>query len=166
MTGTANVFLSTTTANGQAELAQTTTISSQSQAYKTVMYYQQDAASNDLVWYGGPDYTLTPPVPTVPGSWAKGVSFTTQSTDQTGQQVTVSLKVIGTETVSVPLGRFQTWKVTASQDIKGFENTTGTYWYAPQIGTYVKVVFNSTSNAGGSYDYSLDLTSTSVPLTQ
>ena len=77
-----------------------------------------------------------------------------------------TLTIVGTEKVKTPLGTFDTWKVEAKPDGQTqFFQVSGTYWYAPQLGIYVRahVVISSVDpEIGGETD--ITLKSTNIPL--
>jgi hypothetical protein len=60
-----------------------------------------------------------------------------------------SLKVIGEESIRVPAGTYQTWKIVANvseaRSGQWYERLTGTYWYSPASRRIVKMHFNSKS---------------------
>jgi hypothetical protein len=75
-------------------------------------------------------------------SWGATVERTT------GETLDELYTVVGTETVSVPAGSFDTYKISVSGKIGGYP-ATGTEWYAPQAGTMIKAVYVATDTDQG-----------------
>lgn len=72
------------------------------------------------------------------------------------------LEIVGTEIIVSRAGTFNTWKVRVTpSNTPALAPSTGTYWYAPQLGNFVRAEM---SLAGGSTE-AMILTSTNVSLT-
>jgi hypothetical protein len=105
-------------------------------------YFRQDPAS------GGISYTslgnfgaLREPVENLPGTWTTGLQFERTMTGTNDQTVHMQFAILGVEMVECPLGRFQTWKTAITYEYPrtgGTWRSEGTYWYAPELGSYIK----------------------------
>lgn len=114
-------------------------------------YYQTQDAGGTLWEYGGEDsdgvYWVTSPVsgrvvdypsPMVQGtSWGENTMYSNGDTDN------ASATIVGTETVSVSAGVFETYKAIGNANFGGYPATT-TEWIAPQIGGMVKGIMLAT----------------------
>ena len=74
-------------------------------------------------------------------------TFTTNTTSPTqtisfadGSTATYTFKVDGQQSVTVPLGTFTAYIVTSSLTFSPTNKRVGTYYYVPELGTYVKSV--------------------------
>jgi hypothetical protein len=134
----------------------------------TARYYAQNAITGDaaLTLDGGgvPFLNLTA---VIPGNWRLGILQEQTVATQGGPPSRVTFAVVGTETVHIPAGTFETWKTTQYQKGDSFE-INGVYWWAPQVGTFVKaeytVKLSTGPTAGETEKYALEMTSTNVPL--
>ena len=84
------------------------------------------------------------PQPFLPGKWQDGLEFKTQTEYGDGVRETTEWKIVGSEIVDTPAGRFATWKVeerterTATNPLLPEGLQTSTKWFAPQLGSFVK----------------------------
>jgi hypothetical protein len=71
-----------------------------------------------------------------------------------GSPLSVTARVLRTETITVPAGTFFTYVVERrSHPSNDFSESVSTFWFAPSVGTVVKQVNNSTSaGSRGSFD--------------
>lgn len=142
----------------------TTTAVQGGQNSTTSRYYIQSPSTADLLLLDESEPANNEPVLTVPGTWALGISFDKTIPNNNGGNH-VSFVITDQEQVSVPAGRFQAWKTVMTQSTS-FYNTSGTYWYAPEVGQFVKAEFSTSFTqgefAGQSYRYNAELKSTNV----
>lgn len=85
----------------------------------------------------------------LPGAWSEGTNLDYRL-NVVGRpegwptlEEAATVTVLGTEEVETPLGRFATWKVHVQYDVTALTKGGGveaTYWYAPQLGAFVKLV--------------------------
>ncbi len=74
-----------------------------------------------------------------------------------------SFRVEGVDTVAVPAGTFRAWRVQVAEGTAD-GSIDGTYWYAPQIGGYVRAEITTTAPAPQPpLRYWLELTQAQVP---
>lgn len=113
--------------------------------------------------------TSQPPV-FLPGKWQSGLQFNTETTYDDGATERGDWKILGTEIVDTPAGRFATWKVNEQVDMTGnasnpLGDTTqhGIYWYAPQLGSFVKAEVKQTMLGGIVLTMNFLLQKTTVP---
>jgi hypothetical protein len=69
-----------------------------------------------------------------PGYWAEGIDILGSGS---------RFQVVAKEIVTVPLGRFETWKVTLTQNNSNFK-LDGTYWYVPDLGNWIRAQWTYT----------------------
>lgn len=112
-------------------------------------YCTQDP--DGTVWtHGGQDngqtYWITDPstgrYKSMASPLSQGISWGTHVTENPGSSYDTSSVVIGTETVSVPAGSFQTFKTNISGMVGGVP-TSGQEWYCPQLGNVVQRVITA-----------------------
>lgn len=106
------------------------------------------------------------------GNWVEGAKLSYKIVYENDPAIyprqgrAATLTIVGTEKIKTPLGTFETWKVQSEMNGPTVPNQiTGTYWYAPQLGTYVRaheVLSSNDPEQGGEYD--ITLTSTNIPL--
>lgn len=117
-----------------------------------------------------PERPLITPQTVLFGSWTQGAKLSYkllyQNEDAVYPSEAATLTILGTERVKTPLGTFDTWKV--QSELNGPTapyQITGTYWYAPQLGTFVRaheILGGADLEVGSEYD--ITLKSTNVPL--
>jgi hypothetical protein len=173
LSGTATGSVAQTTLNGQAVLAQSFTLNltadGQPLTFNVVRYLVQDPNTGDLLLVGEEDdennqRLLTTPVLYFPGTFGTNVSYTQTRQYTDGETSQISFSVQGTETVSVPAGRFETWRCLETET-EGQNVANTTYLIAPQLGTPVKITNTSTDPITGlTITVDARLTSTNVPL--
>ncbi|MBP6963921.1 MAG: hypothetical protein KBC96_05885 [Armatimonadetes bacterium] len=107
-------------------------------------YEYQDAAG--CVWdYGGDDddgvFWVDVPLAgrdlRIPSPMYNGTSWGGYCHYTNGKSSNNAYVVVGTETISVPAGRFETFRITSSGSFSGYP-AIGMYWYAPHLSTAVK----------------------------
>jgi hypothetical protein len=123
-------------------------------------YLEQDLSTSDLKIrrLGNTEFPEKPF--SAPGAWSIGKSFSWSL-----KGLSVTFKIEGQEEVQVPLGKFMAWRVKQSQDTSSVK-VTGIYWYAPDVGTWVKAEYTTTFTEGQykgqSYFYNAYMLSTNV----
>lgn len=151
--------------DGETFLDLTTVAILDGRSFRGTSYGRQDAITGDLTLHASGEVEFTPPVVLTPGTWGVGVGFTRDIITQ-DEVVNASLSVQDEETVTVPAGTFRTWK-TQRIEHSSRSTTTGTYWYAPQLGNYVwaqvSTTFLTGQFAGQSSSVTLVLNGTNVP---
>lgn len=131
----------------------------------SVSYMLQDAITGDVHPYGIKNsntnnqvVTVTDqPLPIVwPGIWEAGktISATMHYSNSTSE--TVSYTINGQESVTTPAGVITAWKLTLSNSSNA-GTSTGTFWFSPELGNYVKII---NTNSLGTFSHTL--TSTTV----
>ena len=143
-------------------------INGQNFADNNTFYLSQDGTTRDVYTLGFLDNNTArfanKPEVSVPGTFGQGVAFTNTLTYTNGDAEQQSFTVVKSETVSVPAGRFETWRCTETSN-DGDIVTNETTWYAPQIGELIKgEVVQTVNSTGETYTYNAELTSTNVPL--
>lgn len=96
-------------------------------------------AARDFVLTGvsGTATTTTPTI--VPGIWSVGRTLNVTAAIQNGGRFTQTFEIQGLDTpTGVPLGNYQAYKVRATYDDGSGDTVSGTYWYVPQLGGYVR----------------------------
>ena len=152
--GTESISISTAVLNGQSYLVETpiftyplTSAELADPGFTTTVPtydYQQDSSSRSLYRTGTNGSLLRTPALSLPGTWYAGESNSASSTLSDGTSYSVVFKVEEEEPVTVPAGTFLTWKTIVTETtigpapVSAPDTVTGTYWYAPQIGSYVK----------------------------
>jgi hypothetical protein len=144
--GTITISITQETLNGEPVLAQTAVQnvtfsgSSTSSSVTSVQYYQQDPSTGEIMMYGRkevnkPVATVTDrPLPVVwPGSWEAGKTVSVNIHYSDGSTDTGTYTVVGQETITTMAGTFPTWKLSF-----GSGAVSGTSWFVPQLGYYVK----------------------------
>lgn len=137
-------------------------------AFNNSLFFTQDPATRNVTEYGQQEgneiSTLTAPRTALPGQWSAGYAVDDQVSYTNGQTERRTTTIVGSEVVQVPAGQFTAWRVLRSVTDAN-SSTNGTYWYAPQIGNYVKGEETSTDlGAGQTTTRRVELTSTNVPL--
>lgn len=131
----------------------------------SVTYMQQDATTGDLLQYGIKDSNTNNVVVTVtdrplpimwPGTWEAGKTITATAHYSNGNTESISYTIIGQESVATPAGAITAWKLTLSASSNA-GTSTGTSWFSPEIGNYVRI--DSTNSVG---TFSTILRSTTV----
>lgn len=127
---------------------------------------RQDGATGDLfvVSTDASDAALTTPVIFLPGTFRNGYSHSADYVYEDGSPSSRrTFTVVGTEIVSTPIGRFETWKAVATET-EGDTSSQSTQWFAPQLGTFVKAdVIQSLDGGRQTIRFSLALSSVSYP---
>lgn len=80
---------------------------------------------------------ITTPDTLIPGTFGVGGNVTKTFT-YGGGSVTYSFTIGQLETVNVPDGIYQAYRVTSSTNYGSGYSRSGTYWYSPSLGAYVK----------------------------
>lgn len=155
-TGTLNIAISTGSLDNLLFLFQnntaTYTVQGQPFTLDTTTYFRQDPTTGEIVTFaeasGNTIYRMTIPWATAFGTWqdglrrAGGVIFTNKASESR------SFTVSGTEVIIVPAGRFDTWRVLTTRS-SNQDQESGIYWYAPQLGTFVKSSVTVLNNGTG-----------------
>lgn len=82
-----------------------------------------------------------------PLSPGKVIQFTFQSLGNTRRN---QFTVVGVEDIVVPAGKFLAWKIELNQVIPGADaELLRTYWWAPEVGAYIKIEYKPISGAWG-----------------
>ena len=149
--------------NGSPVLQETSTQDTTDGPFTTVRQLVQDATTRVVSTVG--EREIIPPqadtsVPTtyLPGSWSVNTAFTTD---------TDTLQVAAIERVGTSNGTFNAYKTTVQGRVTvGNEYDAETRWYAPQLGTYVRLESSSFCTVCGVKQYKsvYTLESTTVPL--
>ena len=151
-----------------------------------VAYLSQDE-NGEVVYIGkkGIDHTvllpddparevqlLPAPQPILFGTWAVGKSvsfkllYDNYGAVRPDEGNYATLTIVGTEKVKTPLGTFDTWKVEGKPDgDTNYAQISGTYWYAPQLGVFVRsheLIDGADGETYGTFDKTLK--STNIPL--
>ena len=83
----------------------------------------------------------TPTLVFLPGTFTTDTSAQTRTVSLSdGSTATYSFQVGGIQSVQVPFGTFDAYVVTSSITLAPDNKRTGTYYYVPALGTYVKSV--------------------------
>lgn len=109
---------------------------------KHAEFFRQDKQSRDLTFSHDNAGLMGASVLRIPGTWSDTLdrSFTANATNY-------SFKVEGKEVVITAAGTFNTWRVHKTL-VGQVANFTGTYWYAPEIGAFVKFQETRTFSSG------------------
>ena len=133
-----------------------------------VTYFSQTGRGFSPLLPNGPDreeQQLTTPQTVLFGQWASGETLSYQlsyeaAADYPTEREGATLTVLGTDTITTPLGTFETWKVQSQTKYAADSDpVSAVYWYAPQIGNFVRARIKNGSN-----EYDVTLKSTTVPL--
>lgn len=167
--GTSTLIITQDTLAGTPVLAGTSTVNAvwngSSTNSTSVSYMQQDSLTGDVHAYGIKNsntnnqvVTVTDqPLPLVwPGTWETGKSISATMHYSNSTSETVSYTINGQESVTTPAGVITAWKLTLSNSSNA-GTSTGTFWFSPELGNYVKI--NQTNSLG---TFSHTLTSTTV----
>lgn len=107
----------------------------------------------------GSSAIINPPI-VFQGNWKLPLSY-----EWTAEDVLITFMVEGQESLTVSAGNFVTWKTRQTQDTSDVK-TVGTYWYAPDIGAWVKADYITTFLTGPykgiSYHYTASLSRTNT----
>ncbi|WP_157046138.1 DUF3108 domain-containing protein [Geotalea uraniireducens] len=158
--GTSILNITQDTLAGVSVLAATSTVSGVLNGSNTsstsVTYMQQDATTGDLLLYGLKDtntnnvaVTVTDrPLPIMwPGNWEAGKTINATAHYSNGTTESISYSIIGQESVATPTGAVTAWKLIISVSSNAIMST-GTFWFSPEIGNYIKM--DVTNSAGSS----------------
>jgi hypothetical protein len=156
--GTSVLNITQETLTGVPVLAGTSTVNAVSNGSNTsstsVNYMLQDAISGDVHPYAMTDsdagnqvVTVTDrPLPIIwPGTWEVGKTITSTIHYSDNTSEAISYTINGQESVATPAGVITAWKLTISITSNA-STSTGTYWFSPEIGNYVKTAI--TNSAG------------------
>jgi hypothetical protein len=107
------------------------------------VFVSQDVATHDI-WLLGDDHSSTGAPRTaaagtrhLPGAWSPVTGFSGTISFSDGKSRDRTFTVIGMESVTVPAGTFQAWKVRETIAEDGIQSTV-TNWYVPSMGWFVK----------------------------
>jgi hypothetical protein len=136
------------------------------------VYVTQDALGT-ILDYGGfedsAEYWITAPtsghIVSIPSPMSIGTSWSANVTESNGDTYNEAYTVVGTQTISVPAGRFETYKTSGNGVFSGYPAIT-TDWYAPQIGSQVRSSIHAVDSTDGTtidLDAKLTLRNRSVP---
>lgn len=144
-TGTMNTAISSGSLDNQNYLVQnnvaTYLVNGQPITLSTAIYFRQNPVTGDILTYaeflGDRISRMTSPWATAFGTWQHGLVRQGAVTFTNGTVESRNAVVSGIEIITVPAGRFDTWRILTTRS-SDQEQESGSYWYAPQLGTFVK----------------------------
>lgn len=129
-------------------------------------YVTQNTTSKDIslaaVDFGTGIKPLTVPGKIIAGTFNTSVLTSGPFTYSGGGSIAYSLSVGTLETVTVTAGTYQAYRCTCTVDYGSGYSRTGTYWYSPSVGSYVKAT-ESVTEPGKTEDITLSLESIATP---
>lgn len=154
-TGTMNTAISSARLDNQSYLLQnnvaTYTVNGQPFTLNTGTYFRQHPTTGDIQTYaevtGDKINRLTSPWATAFGTWKNNTQRNGDVTFTDGTTEYRIFLVFEPVVVTVPAGRFNTWRVENFRS-SFTDEEFGSYWYAPQLGTFVKSRVTVTKDDG------------------
>jgi hypothetical protein len=98
----------------------------------------------------------------VPGAWTVGYSHDTTTRYENGERSTHTLSIGATETVVIPVGSFETYRVVSGEDDPKYGTSTRTEWWHPGLGAPVRYTDRRQMPGGITIIYTATLASTTV----
>lgn len=119
-------------------------------SFGTTLYGYSDATSRELVVVGDKEGFLHGDLSALVGEWKLSLEHSGSGwRSETNIAYRFQLKVVGNDLIRVPAGAFETWRCEVQRDVYTLDagrlfTQEGTFWYAPQLGQYVKAVYKHT----------------------